>query len=82
MGLSLLIQAIKKLTQKQMGKAIVRNERDGKKISKVKNRKEGREFNKKLKDEFPSDRKSLHIGKKEAAESFRKTFKENKKGNK
>lgn len=77
-ALTLLIKEIKRLAQKQMAKSIVRTERDGKKLSKAKNRKEGKELNKKFKEEFPSDRKSIHQGKKSAADSFRKTFAENR----
>ena len=77
MSLSLLIQAIKKITQKQMGKSIVRTQRDGRKAAKAKNRKEGRELNELFETDFPKDRKSLHEGKKSAAECFRKPFREN-----
>ena len=71
-----LIAQVKKLIQRQMGKSIVRTERDGLALSKAKNRKEAKELEEKL---SKMDRSAVHEGKKQSAESFRKTFKENKR---
>ena len=71
-----LIAQVKKLIQRQMGKSIVRTERDGLKLSKAKNRKEAKELEEKL---SKMDSSAVHEGKKQSAESFRKTFLENKR---
>ena len=71
-----LIAKIKKLIQRQMGKSIARTERDGLALSKAKNRKEAKELEEKL---SKMDRSAVHEGKKQSAESFRKTFRENKR---
>jgi len=76
MSIVALIATIKKLIQRQMGKSIVRTERDGLKLSKAKNRKEAKELEEKL---SKMDSSAVHEGKKQAAESFRKTFRENKR---
>jgi len=76
MSIAALIATIKKLIQRQMGKSIVRTERDGLKLSKAKNRKEAKELEEKL---SKMDSSAVHEGKKQAAESFRKTFRENKR---
>ena len=71
-----LIAQVKKLIQRQMGKSIVRTERNGLALSKAKNRKEAKELKEKL---SKMDSSAVHEGKKQAAESFRKTFRENKR---
>jgi hypothetical protein len=71
-----LIAKVKKLIQRQMGKSIVRTERNGLALSKAKNRKEAKELEKEL---SAMSRPEVHEGKKQAAESFRKTFRENKR---
>jgi len=71
MSIVALIATIKKLIQRQMGKSIVRTERDGLKLSKAKNRKEAKELEEKL---SKMDSSAVHEGKKQAAESFRKTL--------
>ena len=71
-----LIAQVKKLIQRQMGKSIVRTERDGLKLSKAKNRREAKALEKEL---STMSRPEVHEGKKQAAESFRKTFRENKR---
>ena len=71
-----LIAKVKKLIQRQMGKSIVRTERNGLALSKAKNRKEAKELEKEL---STMSRPEVHEGKKQAAESFRKTFRENKR---
>ena len=76
MSIAALIATIKKLIQRQMGKSIVRTERDGLKLSKAKNRKEAKELEEKL---SKMDSSAVHEGKKQSAESFRKTFLENKR---
>ena len=75
-AIEILIAQVKKLIQRQMGKSIARTERDGLALSKAKNRKEGKELEEKLSE---MDRSAVHEGKKQAGESFRKTFKENKR---
>ena len=76
MSIAALIATIKKLIQRQMGKSIARTERDGLALSKAKNRREAKELEEKL---SKMDRSAVHEGKKQAAESFRKTFRENKR---
>ena len=71
-----LIAKVKKLIQRQMGKSIVRTERNGLALSKAKNRKEAKELEREL---SKMDRSVVHEGKKQSAESFRKTFRENKR---
>ena len=71
-----LIAKVKKLIQRQMGKSIARTERDGLALSKAKNRKEAKDLEKELSE---MDRSAVHEGKKQSAESFRKTFLENKR---
>ena len=71
-----LIAQVKKLIQRQMGKSIVRTERDGLALSKAKNRREAKELEEKL---SKMDSSAVHEGKKQSAESFRKTFRENKR---
>ena len=75
-AIEILIAQVKKLIQRQMGKSIVRTERDGLALSKAKNRKEAKELEEKL---SKMDRSAVHEGKKQAGESFRKTFRENKR---
>jgi len=76
LAINALIDRIKKLIQRQMGKSIARTERDGLKSSKAKNRKEAKELEEKL---SKMDSSAVHEGKKQAGESFRKTFTENKR---
>ena len=76
LAINALIEKVKKLIQRQMGKSIVRTERDGLALSKAKNRKEAKELEKEL---SAMSRPEVHEGKKQAAESFRKTFRENKR---
>ena len=76
MSIAALIATIKKLIQRQMGKSIVRTERNGLALSKAKNRKEAKELEEKL---SKMDSSAVHEGKKQSAESFRKTFRENKR---
>ena len=75
-AIEILIAKVKKLIQSQMGKSIVRTERDGLALSKAKNRKEAKELEEKL---SKMDSSAVHEGKKQAGESFRKTFRENKR---
>ena len=75
-AMEILIAQVKKLIQRQMGKSIARTERDGLALSKAKNRKEAKDLEKKLSE---MDRSAVHEGKKHSAESFRKTFLENKR---
>jgi len=75
-AIEILIAQVKKLIQRQMGKSIVRTERDGLALSKAKNRREAKELEEKL---SKMDRSAVHEGKKQAGESFRKTFRENKR---
>ena len=75
-AIEILIAQVKKLIQRQMGKSIVRTERDGLALSKAKNRREAKELEEKL---SKMDRSAVHEGKKQSAESFRKTFRENKR---
>jgi len=76
LAINALIEKVKKLIQRQMGKSIVRTERDGLALSKAKNRREAKELEEKL---SKMDRSAVHEGKKQSAESFRKTFLENKR---
>ena len=75
-AIEILIAQVKKLIQRQMGKSIVRTERDGLALSKAKNRKEAKDLEKELSE---MDSSAVHEGKKQAGESFRKTFRENKR---
>ena len=69
---------IKRLAARHMGKSIARKKRDGVGGSKVKNRKEGKELQRDLVEKYKKGDRTIHEGKKQAAESFRKTARENK----
>lgn len=74
-----IMALIKRLAAKHMGKSIARKKRDGGAGSKAKNRREGKELNEDLTRKYTI--KNVHEGKKQAAESFRKTARENKRKN-
>jgi|TARA_R110000765_G_scaffold158661_1_gene262248 hypothetical protein len=76
-----IMALIKRLAAKHMGKSIARKKRDGGGGSKAKNRKEGKELNEDLISKYGKGVRSVHQGKKQAAESFRKTARENKRKN-
>ena len=76
-----IMALIKRLAAKHMGKSIARKKRDGRAGSKAKNRREGKELNEDLINKYGKGVRSVHQGKKEAAESFRKTARENKRKN-
>jgi len=76
-----IMALIKRLAAKHMGKSIARKKRDGAGGSKAKNRREGKELNEDLINKYGKGVRSVHQGKKEAAESFRKTARENKRKN-
>jgi len=76
-----IMELIKRLSARHMGKSIARKKRDGGGGSKAKNRREGKELNEDLIDKYGKGVRSVHQGKKQAAESFRKTARENKRKN-